>query len=150
MRPILLDLKPAYLLAMTLASVALLAIGLVLLMPLPSAAQVTLIAVVACAAAWHIADLLLQLPGSLVSLELNGKRELHVMRKDGKTHQVEVLPESFVAPYLTILNLRISGKILHRHLLITTDRVDAEAFRQLRVWLRWGNQISSRVAADEA
>lgn len=127
-----------------------LAVGLVLLVPLPPAAKILLISVVTCVAAWHTADLLLQLPGSLVSLELNGKGELHVMRKDGKTHRVEVSPESFVAPYLTILNLRISGKILHRHLLVTTDRVDAEAFRQLRVWLRWGNQISSGVVAEEA
>lgn len=127
-----------------------LAIGLVLLVPLSPAAQVMLIAVVACAAAWHVADLLLQLPGSLVSLELNGKGELHLTRKDGKTQKVQVLPESFVAPYLTILNLRVLGRIRRRHLLLTPGRVDMEAFRQLRVWLRWGNQTSSGVAAEEA
>ncbi|HEU4707981.1 MAG TPA: protein YgfX, partial [Methylophilaceae bacterium] len=64
--------------------------------------------------------------------------------------KVQVLPESFVAPYLTILNLRVLGRIRRRHLLLTPGGVDMEAFRQLRVWLRWGNQTSSGVAAEEA
>jgi toxin CptA len=86
---------------------------------------------------------LLRLPGSLVGLELNSKGELHVQRQDGKKQSVTVLADSVVLPYLTILNLKMDGRRWHRHMLITPDRVESNAFRQLRVWLRWGRQTVS-------
>jgi toxin CptA len=144
-RPIQLVLKPSRVLAgASLAAIVMLAIT-----PMPRAAEILLLAVVILSCACHVADCLLRLPRSLTRLELNGKEELHVTRRDGKSHRVDILPGSFVTPYLTILNMRIrdTGKL--RHLLVTPDRVQQDEFRRLRVWLRWGNQVMSEADAVE-
>jgi toxin CptA len=55
----------------------------------------------------------------------------------GTWHAAVLQDSSFVAPYLTILNVQIPGWRFTRHIVILPDRMDAETFRQLRVWLRW-------------
>jgi toxin CptA len=142
-RPIQLVLKPSYLLAIILASAGLGAIAILASVPLPLIARVFLIFAVVAATVYHIMNILLWLPWSLDKLELNGKGELHVSRRDGKTQAVHILPSSFVMPYLTILNLAIRGTKWHRSMLVMPDRVENEAFRQLRVWLRWSSQTAS-------
>jgi len=44
---------------------------------------------------------------------------------------------SFVAPWLTILRWRPEGARFDRTILILPDMIDREAFRRLRVLLRW-------------
>jgi toxin CptA len=51
--------------------------------------------------------------------------------------EAKLLDSSFVAPYLTVLNLRISGARFARQVVILPDAVDSEMFRKLRVLLRW-------------
>jgi toxin CptA len=85
----------------------------------------------------------LALPRSVVKLTVNAKHELHVVRKDGQRLLVQVEASSVVTPYLTILQLTI----LQGHekawrnrqaIIVLPDNVEREAYRQLRVWLRWG------------
>lgn len=45
--------------------------------------------------------------------------------------------DTFVAPYLTVLSLKSSQSFFSRNLVIFPDGIDAEKFRQVRVWLRW-------------
>lgn len=112
-------------------------------MPLAGLLKTGLVMLVAAASFYHVMDALLRLPWSLVRLELNGKGELHVTRRDGLKQQVSILPSSVVLPVLTLLNFRLEDQFRRRHMLITSDRVDAESYRQLRVWLRWSRQLAA-------
>jgi toxin CptA len=154
-KPIQLNLKPSYWLAGLLAVSSLGACIIVLCMPMPVSVKIFICVPVVLAAAYYIAqDALVLLPWSCTDLALNTKGELLVTRKDGLVSLAGVLPSSFVAAYLTVLILKTGASRWRRNLLLTPDRVDAEAFRRLRVWLRWGgsserNQIkTSAVSGD--
>lgn len=60
-----------------------------------------------------------------------------IQSRGGTWHTAVLQDSSFVAPYLTILNVQVVGWRFTRHIVILPDRMDAETFRQLRVWLRW-------------
>ena len=150
MRPVHLNLKPSYLLAAILASAAISACIILAFMPLALELKSAVVVLVIMSTAYHVLDALLRLPWSLVGLELNSKGELHVRLRDGEKQSALVLGDSVVLSYLTILNLKISGRRWRRHMLVTPDRVEPDAFRQLRVWLHWGCQtISEAEAAEE-
>jgi toxin CptA len=109
-------------------------------MPMPVSLKIFICVPVVLATVHFIAqDALILLPWSLIGLALNSKGELLVIRKDGLVGLANLLPSSFVATYLTVLNLKTSTGRWRRNVLLTPDRVDAEAFRRLRVWLRWGD-----------
>jgi toxin CptA len=64
------------------------------------------------------------------------------VRKDGKLEEAYVQKNTVVTEYLTVLNCQLSEanvlqKVFPLHLVILPDAVDAEPYRQLRVWLRW-------------
>jgi toxin CptA len=123
---------------------------ILLFMPLPLWIGLPLCMMAAVSGYYHVMDALLRLPWSLIAFELNGKGELHVLRRDGSRHHAQILPTSVVTPSLTLLNFKVGDTVWRRHMLITPDRVDAEAFRRLRVWLRWSRQAISDTDAAEA
>ncbi len=140
MKPIKLNLKPSYRLAGALVLASLGACTIVLCMPMSISLKFFICVPVVLVTAFYVAqDALILLPWSFTELTLNAKGELLVTRRDGSDSLARVLPSSFVAAYLTVLNLRVSGSRWQRNMLITADRVDGDAFRRLRVWLRWGN-----------
>ena len=49
-----------------------------------------------------------------------------------------VQPRSFVAPWLTIVRWRPEGAWFDRTFVVLPDMADADAFRQARVLLKWG------------
>jgi len=49
-----------------------------------------------------------------------------------------VQPRCFVAPWLTIVRWRPQGARFDRTFLVLPDMADAEAFRRVRVLLKWG------------
>jgi len=150
-RPIQLNLKPSHLLAIILASASAGACLILTCMPLPLWAKLVAAVLIVMSAAYHVLDLMLRWPSSLVSLEVNSKGELQVMRKDAQKLSAVVLPDRVVFPWLTVLNIRTDQIRWARHVLITPDRVEPDAFRQLRVWLRWGRQAELEVVdAEEA
>ncbi len=73
------------------------------------------------------------------ALSLSQSSKLQMTYQNGSQVEVMVLASSFVTAYLTILNLRDLQTNRRVHLLLLPDNTDAEAFRQLRVWLRWGH-----------
>lgn len=87
---------------------------------------------------------LLLLPWSVIALDINIKNELMLVRKDGVQMQdLLVCPDSVATPYLTIIRYQPKeAKLLQRlfshYLVVFSDAIDAENFRRLRVWLRWG------------
>lgn len=81
---------------------------------------------------------LLTQSNAVSALSLSQSSKLQLTYQDGREVEVMVLASSFVTAYLTILNLRDLENGRQVHLLLLPDNTDAEAFRQLRVWLRWG------------
>jgi toxin CptA len=73
----------------------------------------------------------------IVALRVNVKGEFFIQQRDGDWLQAVLLGTSFVAPYLTVLNLRLSNKRWPQHVVLMPDTVPADAFRRLRVWLKW-------------
>lgn len=69
-------------------------------------------------------------------------RGSHAVRVEGASITVDgiegrIVAGSFVAPWLTIVRWRPRGARFARTLPVLPDAVDAEAFRALRVVLRW-------------
>ncbi len=89
--------------------------------------------------AWHTLrrDGFRTLPRSLMALRLDADCRCEFQTRAGAWHEAALLGSSFVAPYLTVLNLKPAGGRLAKHLVIFPDAVDAEDFRRLRVWLKW-------------
>lgn len=81
--------------------------------------------------AWHL------MKSSIIGMELRDDCKLRVCERQGAWLDAEIHASSFVMPFLTVLNFRVAGQRGLRHVLIVPDRVDAESFRRLRVWLRW-------------
>lgn len=74
---------------------------------------------------------------SLIALRLDADGGCKFQTRTGTWHEAALLGSSFVAPHLTVLNLKPAGGRLVKHLVILPDAVDAEEFRRLRVWLEW-------------
>lgn len=89
--------------------------------------------------AWHTLrrDGLRTLRLSLVGLRLDADCRCEFQTRAGAWHEAALLGSSFVAPYLTVLNLKPAGRRFAQHLVILPDAVNVEDFRRLRVWLKW-------------
>ena len=89
--------------------------------------------------AWHTLrrDAFRTLAYSLVALRLDADCRCEFQTRSGAWREAALLGSSFVAPHLTVLNLKPAGERLAKHLVILPDAVDAEDFRRLRVWLKW-------------
>jgi len=74
---------------------------------------------------------------SLIALRLAADGRCEFQTRAGAWREAALLGSSFVAPYLTMLNLKPAGGRLAKHLVILPDAVNVEDFRRLRVWLKW-------------
>ena len=144
MKPIHLVLQPSRMLTVLLLSVSLAACLILLCMPVLSWLKALAILLIGLATIWHVAkNALLLLSKSIIKLELTSEAEFFVTQRDGQKIKAEVLTTSFVAWYLVMLNLKLPDSRLVRHVVLMPDMLDGEAFRQLRVWLRWGHHASA-------
>lgn len=89
--------------------------------------------------AWHTLrrDGFRKVRHSLVAVRLDAECNCEFQTRAGAWQEAVLLGSSFVAPYLTVLNLKPAGGRLVKHLVILPDAVNAEDFRRLRVWLKW-------------
>jgi hypothetical protein len=99
-------------------------------------------------------DALLRLPWSLVAINLSSRGELSVTDVRGTRFTAAVLPGSFVAAYLSVLNFRLGSddmgtRLQRRNFILTSERVDQDAFRRLRVWLRWRGEGAESESESE-
>lgn len=148
-KPVELNLRPSFWLAAILAAAALGASLIILMMPVFWGVKLAGCAMIILATGYYIAlYALLRLPWSFVALILNHRGELRLIQKNGVNLTATVLPDSFVAHYLTVLNLRTSGTRRQRNLLILPDSCNSTLFRRLRVWLRWGAAIPESADVD--
>jgi toxin CptA len=85
---------------------------------------------------WHDAWLLAL--SSNKTLLVDGDM-VQLVARNGDQVTARVLADSLVTPYITLLNVLPQGSYFTRSVIILPDSLDAESFRQLRVWLRWEN-----------
>jgi len=125
-------------LAGLLAGMHAFAAALFWLAPLPHGLAALLMPVL-LGSAWHTLrrDGFRTLQHSLIGLRLDADCRCEFQTRTGAWHEAALLGSSFVAPYLTVLNLKPAGGRLVKHLVILPDAVNAEDFRRLRVWLKW-------------
>ena len=142
-KPIRLDFKASRLLAGILAVAGLGACIIIICMPIDNLLKLLVCPLVLLATSYHIADkALMRMPWSCTGLILDAKGVLIARTRTGDDQEISVQASSFVASYLTILNYRAENKYWQRSVLLLPDNVDADAYRQLRVWLRWARQAS--------
>jgi toxin CptA len=87
---------------------------------------------------------------SVVGLEITAEGRLSLLTRGGTWRACELLDTSYVSPQLTILNLRLAGRRLARHVVLLPDNVDARDFRRLRTWLNWAPRPASQGAGDDS
>ena len=83
-------------------------------------------------------DAWLTAPSSAVMIMLEADQVV-LTRFDGKNMAGQILRDSLVTPYLTVLNVLLQGSRFSRSVVILPDSLDQESFRKLRVWLKWSN-----------
>lgn len=83
-------------------------------------------------------DAWLRLPASCIGLVQEGEAYV-LLRRDGMHLRCGISPDSLVTPQLTVLNVLPQGARFARSVVILGDSMEAESFRQLRVWLKWGH-----------
>lgn len=147
MKPIQLDFKPSIVLTLIICAMGMGA-GIILILP-TFIWQIKLILGIAILSAviYSVCQYgLLLLPWSYVSLNVSSSHQVQLLRRDGKQIDIHVCGNSVVTPYLTVVNCKVTDapllmRLFSPHLVILPEALDAESFRQLRVWLRWGKAV---------
>lgn len=141
LKPLRLDLRPSRLLASVLGVATLAALVLILLLPFPFWITLPLCVLLLGAAFFHIMrDAGLRLSSSILALEVASHGQVRYLSRREGWREVAVRGDSYVTPWLTVVNLSDPGKRWSRAAILMSDSGDAEMFRRLRVWLRWGSQ----------
>ena len=84
-------------------------------------------------------DVWLAAPDSCTELVMDREGVMLVLRNGTHLHG-GISENSLVTPYLTVLNVSLSQRKGMRSVLILPDSMARDAFRRLRVWLKWGTQ----------
>lgn len=95
--------------------------------PLPF--KIAVLAVLCASLAWQ-----LRLLGGGMSVAIEEDGACRIAGTDGE-HVGQVADDSFVSSTLVILNIQAART---KSIVITAERLDADTFRRLRVFLRWG------------
>jgi len=85
---------------------------------------------------------LLAASDSIVALMPKDDGMIRYVLGDGEEIEAEVLPDTTVYRFAAVVLLRAPGARRVRSVLVLPDSMDAEAFRHLRVWLRWRSTVS--------
>jgi toxin CptA len=96
------------------------------------------ISLIAASAAYHLRRSALQRAGEAVVelvLRQGGGCELTTLAGASRAGQVQ--GSTFVSPWLTVINVRFETGQGRRSVVLAPDCADADALRELRVWLRF-------------
>lgn len=132
------SLHSSYVLTVLLLLIHLLALANVLWLPVPAwikwiAAASLLFSLIYY---WR-RDAWRSLPASCVAFRLE-KSHVVLTCRNGQELPGQLLSDSVVMPFMTLLRVLPSGARVARNVLIFPDAIAPESFRQLRVLLRWG------------
>ncbi len=132
-------LQPSRYLAAVLIAAHGVTLAVLLPLALPLWAKAALAALILFSLMHHLRrDAWLSAPSSRVALTLEGDRVV-LSTRGGEQMAGQMLHDSLVTPFITVLNVLPQGAHFARSVVILPDTLDAESFRQLRVWLKWGS-----------
>lgn len=135
-------LQPSGYLAGVLGCAHVLACGLLWLMPLPVVMALSGTGIVAVSMVYSVRrDALLSAAGAVIRVELSEDMTGTLVLYNGNRITGRLAANTFVHPVLTILDFSVS-RFSGRSIVIFPDGIDAEIFRQLRVWLIWKQTTS--------
>ena len=138
-KPLHVALRPSRMLGLLLGVACVSVVVLIALLPLPVWGKVLGVLVVTLATTYSYNQYAgLRLLRSITALEVGSKGELRCFTRAHDWRNAEVLGSSFVTPWLTVLNMRLPDQLLAQHVVLLPDTLESDAFRRLRVWLRWG------------
>lgn len=145
MKPILINFKPSNTLSVTVVLICLIMTSILIPLNVYWQIKLLLVAVMALSAIYTVCRYgLLSLPSSCVALMVNAKNELQITLGNGlQLADLSVTADSVVTPVLTVVgyhqkNASLLNRVFCTRLIIFPDALDAESYRQLSVWLRWG------------
>jgi toxin CptA len=134
---------PSHLLAAVLGIAHIAALVVTVVVVLPTWVKSLIAMALVTSGTWSILRLALQRgPSAIVELEVEAGGRISCRTRDGRWREGQVLSSSFVSPWLTVLNLRMAGSIGAKHLVILPDNVEKDAFRRIRVLLKWARPAS--------
>ena len=114
---------------------------LLLALPLPAGASVGGAGGIVVACAWALRQT--KGPRAPVLLRVGVDRRIAVTTRDARTHDGDILADSFVGQRLTTIVWRPDGACRARTLIVMSDTMAADDFRRLRVALRYGRAVGS-------
>ena len=127
--PFPISLRPSRRLALAQAAAHIVAAGAVLASALPAWLAALLAALVGASLARQRGR------KPVAGLVLRGEGRIETVGADGATDEAAIHPHTLVLAGIVVLLYRQRGRL--RALTLLSDSLDAEAFRQLRLWLRW-------------
>lgn len=80
-------------------------------------------------------------PSSIRALWAKEEGLWEIITAGGISYEAQLQAGSYVSPSLTVLNFRVPGRFQSINGVILPEGIEAEAFRQLRVWLKWGRPL---------
>ena len=129
-------LKPSRLLVVTLIAGHGLAAGAAVLCGLPLGLEAAMVAVIAMNLALSL-HALHKSDVAIVAVEFSDGGAFNIRNRRGDWIECSVLGDTYVSPFLTVLNARQIESRRGEQVTIWPDVVPPEEFRALRVWLRW-------------
>ena len=138
MSDLLIRLQPSYYLAVLLG-LAHAAAGLVLWpLALPPGVKAAIAILLIVSLIYYLRkDALLTAHDAVVALTLTEEMSCILIARSGQSMTCNLADNTFVAPYLTVINLQPVEQFFMRSVVILPDSIDAEEFRRLRIWLQW-------------
>lgn len=131
-------LQPSYRLVTILSLAHLVAGGLLWPLALPLEVKAVIVVLLIISLIYYLRkDALLSANDAAIALQLKDDMFCIVVTRSGQSIACRILGSTFVAPYLTVMNLQPVGKFLMRSVVIFPDSIKVEEFRRLRIWLRW-------------
>jgi hypothetical protein len=91
---------------------------------------------------WILQDALLRMPWSWQMVEVTSLGKLRLTNQRHETFETNVLPSSVNHPWLTVLHVKRASRQFgfRNSAMLTPWQVsNLGQYRQLRVWLKWGN-----------
>lgn len=132
------QLRPSRYLAVALIAAHGAAFAALLPQTLPAWAKAALALILLLSLIYHLRRYAwLSAPDSCIALRLEGD-QVTVATRVGAEWTGTVSSNTLVTPFLTVLNVMPQGARFSRSVIIMQDSLDREAFRQLRVNLKWG------------
>lgn len=133
-------LRPSRSLALLLLLLGIGTIFVTWLLPFPQWGLLALTAIVLFWTLYHLSlDANLRLQHACVAFRLEEAGGVVLVLRNGRHVSGKMAATSLVTPYLVILNIVLSEQRGSRNLVILPDAMGKEAFRHLRVALRWGS-----------